>query len=109
MGHCKFPLKTTETFRLTPVTEKFVYLQLKPNKAIGLDKIRSRLLKDGAEVIAPILTKIMNCSFNSKYFPQSWKSSKVMTLFKKGSTDDCNNYRPISILPTISKITKHAA
>jgi hypothetical protein len=40
----QFPLKTTETFRLTPVTEKFVYdqlLQLKLNKAIGLDKISS--------------------------------------------------------------------
>jgi hypothetical protein len=40
----QFPLKTTETFRLTPVTEKFVFdqlLQLKLNKAIGLDKISS--------------------------------------------------------------------
>jgi potassium voltage-gated channel Eag-related subfamily H protein 8 len=108
----QFPLKTTETFRLTPVTEKFVYdqlLQLKPNKAIVLDKISSRLLKDGAEVIAPILAKIMNFSFNSTSFPQSWKSAKVMALFKNGSTDDCNNYRRISILPTISKIIERAA
>jgi retron-type reverse transcriptase len=51
----------------------------------------------------------MNCSFNSKSFPQSWKSAKVMALFKNGSTDDCNNYRPISILPTISKIIERAA
>ena len=110
----QFPLKTTETFRirLTPVTEKFVYdqlLQLKPNKAVGLDKISTRLLKDGAEVIATTLAKIMNCSFNSKSFPQSWKSAKVKALFKNGSTDDCNNYRPISILPTISKMIERAA
>jgi hypothetical protein len=78
----QFPLKTTETFCLTPVTEKFVYdqlLQLKPNKAIGLGKISSRLLKDGAEVIAPILAKIMNCSFNSESFPQNLSDRNAMS------------------------------
>jgi hypothetical protein len=83
----QFPLKTTETFRirLTPVTEKFVYdqlLQLKPNKAVGLDKISTRLLKDGAEVIATTLAKIMNCSFNSKSFPQSWKPLRLRHCLK---------------------------
>ena len=108
----QFPLKTNARFSLTPVSERFVYeqmLHLKPNKAIGLDKISSRLLKDGAEVIAPILTKIINCSFNQKTFPQYWKSAKVMALFKSSDSDDCNNYRPISILPTISKIVERAA
>lgn len=108
----QFPLKTTESFRLTLVTDQFVYeqlLHLKPNKAIGLDKISSRLLKDGAEIIAPILAKIINCSFNLKSLPQSWKSAKVIALFKNSSTDDCNNYRPISILPTVSKIMERAA
>jgi hypothetical protein len=99
----QFPLKTTVTFRLTPVTEKFVYdklLQLKPNKAIGLDKISSRLLTDGAEVIALILAKIMNCSFNSTSFPQSWKSAKVMALFKNGIniTHHQQNYRICSVI-----------
>ena len=33
-----------------------------------------------------------------------WKEAKVKPLFKSGDKDDINNYRPISILPTISKL-----
>ena len=37
-------------------------------------------------------------------FPQPWKEAKISPIFKTGSKDDVNNYRPISILPTLSKI-----
>ncbi|KAA5661936.1 hypothetical protein F3G62_32085, partial [Pseudomonas aeruginosa] len=37
-------------------------------------------------------------------FPDLMKHSKVIPLFKSGSTDDPSNYRPISVLPTLSKI-----
>ena len=72
----QFRSKTEATFSLNPVSESFVrdqLQQLKPNKAIGLYKISSRLLKDSADVIAPVLTSIINCSFRNKFFPQSWK------------------------------------
>ena len=89
---------------------KTLYLsQLKPNKAIGLDKVSSRLLKDSADVNAPVLMNIINCSFRNKSFPQSWKSAKVMALFKNSDADNCDNYIPISVLPTFSKIVERAA
>ena len=46
----------------------------------------------------------MNKSILSGGFPCSWKEAKVKPLFKSGAKDEVNNYRPISILPTISKL-----
>ena len=43
------------------------------------------------------------CIINGK-FPNSWKQAKVNILFKCGAHADINNYRPISILPTLSKL-----
>ena len=37
-------------------------------------------------------------------FPDVWKIACVTPLFKKGEPSDCNNYRPISLLPCISKV-----
>ena len=83
---------------------------LKTNKALGLDKINARLLKDGADadVIAPVLQKITNLSIEQQCVPNSWKSAKVRALFKSDNDKNCDNYRPISILPTASKILERA-
>ena len=76
--------------------------ELKPNKAVGLDKVSSRLLKDAADIVAPSLTSLFNISTGC--FPSTWKLAKISPLFKKGSKQDPSNYRPISVLPTISKL-----
>ena len=102
---------STSKFDLTHVSLNFVLGQLrglKPNKAIGLDNISSCLLKDAAEVIAPILMKLVNLSIDQHCFPNNWKSAKVTALFKDGDRSDCNNYRAISVLPTVSKIIERA-
>ena len=84
-------------------------LSLKTNKAVGLDKLSARLLKDASDVIAPILTGLINKSFADGVFPGIWKSAKVTALFKDGDKSLKDNYRPISILPTISKIIERSA
>ena len=94
-------------FELQPVCEQFVYdllRQLKVNKAIGLDEISPRLLKDSAHVIAPSPTRLFNRSLANKTFPSIWKKGKVSPLFKSGDRCDPNNYRPITVLPALSKI-----
>ena len=94
-------------FELQPVCEQFVYdllRQLKVNKAIGLDEISPRLLKDSAHVITPSLTRLFNRSLANKMFPSIWKKGKVSPLFKSGDRCDPNNYRPITVLPALSKI-----
>ena len=76
---------------------------LKTNKAIGLDNISARL-KDSANAISNSPTKIYNRSLASSIFPTVWKCGKVTVLFKSRDRCDANNYRPITILPTASKI-----
>jgi hypothetical protein len=81
---------------------------LKTNKAIGLDNISARLLKDSADVITTSLTKLYNRSLATCVFPAVWKCGKVTALFKSGDRCNANNYRPITILPTASKILERA-
>ena len=77
---------------------------LKISKATGIDSIPARFLKDGAEVIAKPLAQIINLSIATRKFPKDCKTEKVKLLYKKGSTTEPQNYRPISFLPVISKI-----
>ena len=52
----------------------------------------------------PTLLFIINKSISTGKFPSVWKEAKVKPLFKNSNKEDVNNYRPISILPTISKL-----
>ena len=100
-----------KSFSLCSMTEPFVLKQLKTlktNKAKGLDRISARLLKDSAECMASILTRLLNRSLEASTFPSILKCGKVTALFKGGDRTDWNNYRPITVLPTISKILKRA-
>ena len=101
--------KTDKSFQLDLVTGNFVRIQLqnfKTNKAVGSEKISARLLKDSADIIAPSLQALINRSFLECKFPNNWKSANIVALFKSGDKSKCDNYRPISILPTISKKTE---
>ena len=62
------------------------------------------MLKLAAPIIAPSIAKLINYSFNTASFPQRWKTAKVFALFKGGDSEDLNNYRPISVLPVLSKV-----
>ena len=78
--------------------------KLNANKSTGLDNIGPRILKMSANIIAPSILFIVNKSITSGKFPSVWKEAKVKPLFKAGSNEDVNNYKPISILPTLSKL-----
>jgi len=94
-------------FTIPKITEEAVYKflsSLDPKKATGLDGISAHMLKISAYHITPIVTRICNISIKTNLFPQSWKLALVSPLFKSGSLDDPGNYRPISILPVLSKL-----
>ena len=74
------------------------------SKSTGLDGIGASPLKLAAPAIADSITYICNLSIKTKSFPEKWKEAKVTPIFKKGKTDDCSYYRPISVLPILSKI-----
>ena len=67
-----------------------------------------RLLKDSASVIAKPLTTIINLSLAKGKVPDEWKAARVIPLFKKGKIENLDNYRPISVLSTASKILERA-
>jgi hypothetical protein len=75
-----------------------------PKMSQGHDDISNKLLKTIYPSIKTPLLHILNISITKCYVPEEWKMAKVIPIFKKGKTEDCGNYRPISLLPTISKL-----
>jgi hypothetical protein len=95
------------TFELKSTTSSMVCSHLDKlckSKATGLDKISAKLLRYCPDLLSESLTVIFNCSINTGIFPDEWKCSKVIPLFKHGERRDLNNYRPISIIPVVAKV-----
>ena len=62
------------------------------------------LLTDAASLIAKLLTYVINMSLSEGVIPTEWKATKVIPLYKSGLRTEIDNYRPISVLPSLSKI-----
>ena len=77
---------------------------LKPSASTGYDGISVNLLKKIINCIIDPLIHISNLSITSGTCPDSLKIAKVIPIFKKDDSSLISNYRPISILPAISKI-----
>lgn len=106
-SYLDFLAPVNSSFQLRQVSLPEVLKQLKnlpANKATGLDKIPCRLVKLAAPLIAESLCKIFNLSILSGIFPSDWKIAKIIPIYKGNEKDQRNNYRPISILSSISKI-----
>ena len=73
-------------------------------KSAGIDNIMAIFLKDGAEFLASPIAQLCNLSISTCIFPDNCKFAKLLPLYKKGSKTNPKNYRPISLLPLISKI-----
>ena len=73
-------------------------------KSTGLDDIGPRILKLSYDIISPSITFLINKSLSLGIFPNVWKTANIIPIHKTGPKEDVNNYRPISILPTVSKI-----
>ena len=102
-----FGCNHSESFRFYSVSYDFVYNQIcnmDNNKSPGLDKFSVKLLKLAAPYVSKSLAHICNISLNSSKFPDEWKKAKVTPIFKSGDKNNVSNYRPISVLPIISKI-----
>ena len=75
-----------------------------PNKATGPVSIPLKILHIVADLIVFPLCHIINVSFSSGIFPDMLKVAKVLPLHKGGSSQDLNNFRPISLLSIFDKI-----
>jgi hypothetical protein len=77
---------------------------LDTSKASGPDGLPSRLLNECAQQIAPSLCTLFNHSLQCGRMPLEWKSANITPLHKKHLKEPAENYRPISLLPIVSKI-----
>ena len=78
--------------------------KLKPKSSFGHDDISTIMLKCIAPSIIHVLTLIINQSLCTGIFPDRLKIAKIKPIFKKDDPHLTDNYRPISLLPSISKI-----
>ena len=95
----EFDIKYISAFEVNEIIKK-----LDGNKATGLDEISPKIIKHCGDYITTIIAHIINSSIENRIFPEAFKSARVKPILKTGNKDDSNNYRPMSILPTISKI-----
>ena len=95
------------SFSFSPLNNAKVlkaFSKVKTSNGFGTDMISSFFLKTGIEILAPSLVQLFNWSLSVGHFPDNWKTARVAPIFKKGSTDDKSNYRPISVLPVVSRL-----
>ena len=77
---------------------------LKTGKSPGIDGLSIQFIKTSSQHLVPYLVELFNMFYDSGYFPPEWTTSILAPIHKKGSKDDPNNYRGVSLLPEISKI-----
>ena len=78
--------------------------KLKPKSSFGHDNISTQLLKCIAPEIKNVLSQIINQSLSTGIFPNNLKIAKIVPIYKKEDPHLPDNYRPISLLPAISKV-----
>jgi hypothetical protein len=81
---------------------------LKNKKSAGVDEISPKLIKSIADLIVTPLSHILNCSFVEGQFPSKLKQTIIRPILKSGDKSCCNNYRPISLISTFSKVFEKA-
>ena len=93
---------------LVDVTTDNVQKQLSSldiTESVRCDRISARFPEEASQVIATRLTHI-NLSLETGVVPSDFKTARVVPLFKKGDCSYEGNYRPVSIIPIVSKVFK---
>ena len=95
----RFKFKHISTLDIRDAIAKF-----KTAKSFGKDSILMYLLKLALPLMETSLAFLFNTSIEKSQFPNVWKLSRVIPTFNGDDRSDKSNYRPISILPVISKL-----
>ena len=103
---CQRKLRNASAFCIPPTAvhevAKFI-TTLKSKKSMGPDNITPYLLKTARPYIVESLTYVYNLCIERNIFPTALKNAKVVPLPKTNDSSDPSIYRPISLLPVISK------
>ena len=78
--------------------------ELNSNKATTFGNIPTKILKQSSKSCSDTLQKLFNDALRDGYFPDKLKRADITPVFKKDDPTKSKNYRPVSVLPGISKI-----
>ena len=81
-----------------------VMTNIEISKTARVDKLSGRFLKDDVNISAKPISTLCNLPISQGVFPSACKVAKLKPIFKKSKKTDPSNYRPISLLPSISNI-----
>ncbi|GBN96542.1 RNA-directed DNA polymerase from mobile element jockey [Araneus ventricosus] len=100
------PTAPTLKYRKVRLSEITEYIKnTKINKAPGIDGITNKMLKNLPLKILIKLANLYNYMFKLKYFPHCWKTARILPILNPGKDPTKPiSYRPISLLPTLSKL-----
>jgi hypothetical protein len=77
----------------------------RPKKSSASDHLTMKFIKQNQEILEPLLLVIINNTINSSIFPEGLKTSRILPLLKKGKVKtNPQSYRPINILPSVSRL-----
>ncbi len=79
---------------------------LRNTKCRDVHQFDTEFLKTHKDTLAPVISHLINFSFVHSVFPTAWKQAIVSPIFKSGDYCEVSNYRPISILPVVSKVAE---
>ena len=102
-----YPEIVPNTFKFTLVSSEDVkkeIMNLNVKKSLSSKAIPATILKQSLHIYLPFLTNCINHSFITKKFPDELKLSEVIPLYKKLDPLKKENYRPVSLLPHVSKV-----
>ena len=100
----KQPLPLDKLKFVSPEEIENVAKSLKAKESHGYDEIPTKVIKQSIAYISSPLAYICNLMLSSGIFPTRLKFAEIKPLYKKGERTDITNYRPISLLPSFSKI-----
>ena len=78
--------------------------KLNTSKPTTFNNIPAKILVENIDICSPFISKIYNESIEDSNFPVALKKADITPVHKKNETTNKENYRPVSILPSISKI-----
>lgn len=91
-------------FTKTEITQ-IVRQEINIKKAPGFDLITGKILQELSEKCFKLITFIFNAMLRVSYFPCTWKVAQIIMIPKPGKKpEDVTSYRPISLLPILSKV-----
>ena len=99
--------ESIQVFNFQPVTGTDIgkiLSQIHPKKATGVDIIPAKIIKCCMDPISDVLAGIVNESFKQSVFPANLKRAQVVPIYKKNDPLSKENYRPVSVLPILSKV-----